>query len=377
MIYLDYASTSPVHPAVVDAMQPYWTEKFGNPSSIHTVGQDARRALDQARCTIADLLGASPDEIIFTSGATESSNWAIQGLLKSGDHFITSSIEHTSVLATAQRWQNIGEALTIIPTDHNGFISPEHVADAIQPKTRLISIQAANSEVGTIQDFEAIGMIAHENDVLFHADIVQLAHFRKWNLSQQPIDLATIAPHKFGAPKGIGILYIRKGLTIGSLFTGSNQGYNIRPGTNNVAFSVAASVAFQLAMENLDNYTDHCISRRDQLIAGITTAIPSPLIKLMGDHTQSVPNIATFALKHLKANELLMHLDMAGIAASSGSACAVGNPEPSHVLKAMQLDDQWIEGTLRFSVGSSNSEQDIDYLIKTLPHIIEKLHNGR
>lgn len=373
MIYLDYAATTPVHPAVVDAMRPYWTTHFGNPSSVHSIGQTARRALDQARRTIADLLGASPNEIIFTSGATESCNWAMQGVLRPGDHLLTSQVEHKAVLNTAAQWQTAGNEMTAVPADSDGLIAVDDVAAAIQPNTRLLSIQAANNEVGTIQPYEAIGTLAQERGILFHTDAVQLIQFRRWQLAQQPFDMMSIAPHKFGAPKGIGILYVREGVPLRPLLAGGSQERGLRPGTSNVGFAVAAAKAMTLAMTAQERYVAHCTALRDRLIAGVLEAVPAAHIQLTGHPTQRLPHIASFALKQLTGNDLLMHLDMAGIAASSGSACTVGNPEPSHVLTAMGLAADWVAGSVRFSVGGGSTGADVDAAVAKLATIVTTL----
>lgn len=368
MIYLDYAATTPVRPEVITAMMPYWTEHYGNPSSVHGIGQTARRGLDGARRQIAELLGAQPHEILFTSGATESCNLALRGTIRPGDHLITTPIEHKAVLDTAQV---LGGTFTAVSP--HGIVDADEIAAHITPSTHLISVQAANNEIGTIQPIEQIGTMARERGILFHTDAVQLVRFRKWRLDELLIDMMSIAPHKFGGVKGIGILYVRDGVELRPMWTGGGQERGVRPGTSNVAFAVGAAEALRLAMAEREQYAQHCATLRDKLIDGVLEQIPADVIQLTGHHTERLPHIASFALKNLKGNDLLMHLDLAGISASSGSACTVGNPEPSHVLEAIGLDSEWVEGSLRFSVGGETTSDDIDTVLKKLPRIITTL----
>lgn len=368
MIYLDYAATTPVRPEVIDAMMPYWTEHYGNPSSVHAIGQRARRGLDGARRQIAGLLGARPHEIIFTSGATESCNLALRGVMRPDDHLITTPIEHKAVLDTAKTLN-----ATFAAVSPHGIVDPNEIDAHITPSTRLISVQAANNEIGSIQPIEQIGAVAHERGILFHTDAVQMTRFREWRLDELPIDLMSIAPHKFGGVKGVGVLVVRDGVKLEPMLTGGGQERGVRPGTSNVAFAVGAAEALRLAMAEREQYAQHCIALRDKLIDGVLQSVPADIIQLTGHHTERLPHIASFALKHLKGNDLLMHLDLAGISASSGSACTVGNPEPSHVLEAIGLGSEWIDGSLRFSVGGETTSGDIDTILQKLPKIITTL----
>ncbi len=380
-IYLDHGASTPVAPQVIEAMIPFWTEQYGNPSSAHTHGRDASFALDEARRTIADLLHAQTKEIIFTGCGSESDNLAIRGVmwaareLGRGQHLITSCIEHEAVIETAvQLRDHFGFTVTILPVDSDGRVSPDDVRAAIRPDTALISIMAANNEIGTLQPILEIGSIAREHGVLFHTDAVQAAATTNWNLAEMPIDLLAMAPHKFYGPKGVGILYVREGVPLLSTLTGGGQEDGRRSGTANVAFAVGAATAFALAQADLATHVAHDTALRDQLIVGIMAAIPADDIILTGHPTTRLAHHASFALRHLNGNDLLIHLDMAGISASSGSACKTGNPKPSAILQAIGLGDEWSTGGLRFTVGRQNTIEDIAYCVQTLPAVVAQLH---
>lgn len=380
-IYLDHGASTPVAPQVIEAMIPFWTEQYGNPSSAHTHGRDASFALDEARRIIADLLHAQPKEIVFTGCGSESDNLAVRGVMWAaresgrGQHLITSCIEHEAVIETAlQLRDHFGFAVTILPVDGYGRVSPHDVRAAIRPDTALISIMAANNEIGTLQPILDIGSIAREHDVLFHTDAVQAAATTNWNLAEMPIDLLAMAPHKFYGPKGVGILYVREGVPLLPALTGGGQEDGRRAGTTNVAFAVGAATAFALAQADLATYKAHDTALRDRLIAGTMAAIPAGDIVLTGHPTARLAHHASFALRHLNGNDLLIHLDMAGISASSGSACKTGNPKPSAILQAIGLGDEWSTGGLRFTVGRQNTMEDVDYCVQTLPAIVAQLH---
>jgi cysteine desulfurase len=361
------------------AMLPYWTEMYGNPASAHDYGRQASSALDQSRRTIAKLMNAHPGEIIFTGCGSESDNMALRGVMfaaraqGTGSHLITCATEHGAVLETAvQLRDHFDFDVTILPVDKYGRVSVEDVAAAIRPDTALISIMAANNEIGTMQPFLQIGALAHQHNIIFHTDAVQAAATMRWDMADMPIDLMSIAPHKFYGPKGVGILYARRGLELVASLTGGGQEDGRRAGTVNVPFAVGAAKALALAMAELDERNDHYTTLRDRLIEGICAAFPDGCV-LTGHPTERLPHHASFAFQHGDGNNLLMHLDMAGIAASSGSACHTGNPEPAAILVAMGLDDAYTKGGVRFTVGQQTTMDDIEYVIDTLPSIIEKL----
>ena len=377
-IYLDHGATTPVDERVVQAMLPYWTETYGNPSSSHHFGRQAEYAVDSARRVIAGLLNARPDEIIFTGCGSESDNLAIRGVMWAaraggrGNHLITSAIEHKAVLETAkQLQQQSGFAVTVLPVDQYGRVDPQQVAEAIRPDTALISIMAANNEIGTLQPIEDIGNLAHSRGVLFHTDAIQAAAVNAWDMARLPIDLVSFAPHKFYGPKGVGFLYARKGVKLVAALTGGGQEDGRRAGTVNVPYAVGAAEAFRLAMEERGaNVTRYC-HLRDRLIDGILQ-IGDDCV-LTGHPEQRLPHNASFAFRGISGNDLLIHLDAAGIAASSGSACSTGNPKPSAILEAIGLGDEWTRGGLRLTVGQQNTDDDVDYVLETMPRIIATL----
>jgi cysteine desulfurase len=378
-IYLDHGATTPVQPQVIEAMLPYWTEMYGNPSSSHDYGRQAGSALDKSRRTIAELLQAHPDEITFTGCGSESDNMALRGVMVAarangtGNHLITSVIEHGAVLKTAEQlFDHFDFEVTYLPVDQFGQVNPVDVAMAIRPDTALISIMAANNEIGSLQPIMEIGQIAREHGIPFHTDAVQAVATMRWDMARMPIDLMSIAPHKFYGPKGVGILYVRRGLDLMASLTGGGQEDGRRSGTVNVPFAVGAAKAFELAMAELDACSSHYQRLRDRLIAALLAAFPDDCV-LTGHPTQRLPHNASFAFRHVDGNNLLMHLDMAGVAASSGSACKTGNPKPSAVLEAIGLDAAWTKGGLRLTVGKQNSLDDIEYVIAIMPGIIEKL----
>ena len=378
-IYLDHGASTPVQPKVLEAMLPYWTEMYGNPVSSHRYGRQAESALEQARRTIADLLYAQPDEIIFTGCGSESDNMALRGVMAAarancqGNHLITCAIEHEAILKTAEQLRdNYHFDLTILPVDQFGQVEPVQVAEAIRPDTALISIMAANNEIGSLQPIEAIGQIAREHGIPFHTDAIQAAAIMRWNMANMPIDLMSISPHKFYGPKGVGVLYVRRGVAMMASLTGGGQEDGRRSGTANVPFAVGTAHALALAMANLDKHNSHYQRLRDGLIDGLLRALPHDCV-LTGHPSERLPHNASFAFRHVEGNNLLMHLDMAGVAASSGSACKTGNPKPSAVLEAIGLDVAWTKGGLRLTVGQQNSLEDVEYVIKVMPGIIAKL----
>ena len=379
-IYLDHGASTPVHPDVVAAMLPLWTEAFGNASSAHHHGRDAAFALENARRDIAGLLQAQVNEFIFTGCGSESDNLAIRGVLgavrSQGQrcHLIISSIEHSAIIQTAVQLRGYDDVdLTILPVDGDGMVNPDDVQAAIQPHTRLISIMAANNEVGTLQPIEAIGTIAQAHGVLFHTDAVQSIATRRWHLSEMPIDLLSFAPHKFYGPKGVGVLYVREGVALMPSLTGGSQENGRRAGTENVAFAVGAAKALAIAQDTLPEAVAHYTSLREHLIEGMTAAFPETEVRLTGHRQQRLSHHASFAFNGLKGNDLLLHLDIAGISASSGSACKTGNPKPSVILEALGLGPAWTTGGLRLTVGRQNQIEDITYLLEKMPEIVAKV----
>jgi cysteine desulfurase len=384
-IYLDHGATTPVSAEVRAAMEPFWAETYGNPASQHTFGRLAMRAVVAARKRIADLLNAQPDEIIFTACGSESDNLALRGVMWAaraetaranggqGNHLITSTIEHGAVSATARQLQTVfGFDVTFVPVDSYGVVDLQALEAAIRPDTALISIMAANNEIGTVQPIERIGELARQHHIPFHTDAVQAIPTRHWDMSSLPIDLLTIAPHKFYGPKGIGILYVRQGTPLIASQTGGGHENGLRAGTVNTPLAVGAAEALHQAMEALETRTAHYERLRDRLIEGVLAALPEGCI-LTGHPTQRLPHNASFAFRYLNGNDLLIHLDLAGIAASSGSACSSGDPKPSAVLEALGLDESWTRGGLRLTVGRQNTLEEIEYTIATIADTVQML----
>ena len=378
-IYLDHGATTPLHPAVLAAMAPYWSEQYGNPSSHHRTGYLAARAVRAARETIADLLGADAEAVVFTGCGSESNNLALRGVMAAaraagrGNHLITSAIEHSAVLETARQLRDLyGFELSIVPVDENGCVRLDDVAAAIRPDTALISVMAANNEIGSLQPWAEIGALARARGILFHSDAVQLLAMRRWNLRDEPVDLLTIAPHKFYGPKGVGILIARPEIDLVPALTGGGHERGLRAGTLNVPLIAGAAEALRLAMAELDERRAHVLPLRDRLLAELPAALPGQCI-VTGHPTERLPHHASFAFRDVSGNDLLMHLDVAGIAASSGSACSSGDPKPSAVLQALGLGPEWATGGLRLTLGRQNTAADVDAVLRALPHIVHDL----
>lgn len=377
-IYMDHGATTPVDPRVLEAMMPFWTEAYGNPASMHHFGRQAERGLRQARRTIADLLHAEPQEIIFTGCGSESDNLALRGAMWSarraarGNHLITSAIEHKAVLETArQLQQQSGFDVTILPVDRMGQVDVQQVAEAIGPDTVLISIMAANNEIGSLQPIEEIAQLARERGILFHTDAIQAAAVTAWDMTSTPYDLVSFAPHKFYGPKGVGFLYARQNVELVAALTGGSQEEGRRAGTVNVPHAVGAAEAFRLAMAEREANVAHYQRLRDRLVEGILQIDDG--VVLTGHPSERLPHNASFAFRDLSGNDLLIHLDAAGIAASSGSACSTGNPKPSSVLLALGLEEAWTRGGLRLTVGRQNTDEDVDAVLEKLPQIVTTL----
>lgn len=374
-IYLDNAATTAVAPEVLEAMLPYFTEVYGNPSSIHATGRTAHKAVDQARRQVAAAIGAQPQEIYFTAGGSESDNWAIKGTAlaqqRKGNHIITSAIEHHAVLHTCAWLEKHGFEVTYLPVDEFGRVNPEDVEKAITDKTILISIMTANNEIGTIQPIREIGAIARAHKILFHTDAVQAVGAIPVNVDEMNVDMLSMSGHKFHGPKGIGALYIRKGVRIDTLIHGGAQERGLRAGTENLPGIVGIGRAIELATANLAENARRITALRDKLMDGILERIPDARIN--GHRTQRLPNNCNVSIRYIEGEAMLLRLDLAGIAASSGSACTSGSLDPSHVLLAIGLPHEIAHGSLRLTLGADTTEKDIDAVLDTLPGIVSDL----
>lgn len=377
LIYLDHAATTAVDQAVVAAMLPYFTGTFGNPSSVHAAGRAALIALDRARETVAAVLGADRKEIIFTAGGSESDNLAIKGVAQAqrdagkGCHIITSAIEHHAVLHAFDALATQGFAVTVLPVGPSGLVRPDDLQAALRSDTVLVSIMYANNEIGTIQPIATLGAICRAAGVPFHSDAVQAAGVLPLDVRTLNVDLLTLAAHKFYGPKGVGVLYARRGVALAPQINGGGQERRRRAGTENVAGIVGLAVALHAAEQRRASYNAHCAALRDRLVGQVLEHVP--LTYLNGDPTQRLPNNANIAFEYLEGESLLLLLDQQGIAASSGSACTSGALEASHVLTALGLPHERAIGSLRFTVGKDTTAADIDTVVATLPTLVERL----
>lgn len=378
-VYLDNSATTRVDPKVTDAMLPYFSEKYGNPNSLHKYGREARAAVDKARAQVASLISAEPTDIIFTGAGSEADNLAIKGAawaLKEkgkGKHIITSAIEHHAILDTVKWLGKTGFEYTILPVDDEGFVSPDDLEQAIRPDTILVTIMFANNEIGTIQPVKELGEICRRHGVMFHADGVQAAGHININVKKLPIDMMTMAAHKMYGPKGIGALYARRGIKLIPTLHGGGQEFGLRSGTENVAGIVGFGAAADLAARRLADGEDKRVSElRDYLIDGVLAKIPeSGLTGASGKNR--LPFHTSFTIKYIEGEGMLLLLDAAGIAASSGSACTSGTLEPSYVLLATGLDHATAHGSVRMTLGHETTKEDIDYVLEKFPPIVEKL----
>lgn len=374
-IYLDHAATTPVRNEVIEAMLPYFNEKFGNPSSIYSIGRDSKKAIEESREKVAKAIGAEPREVFFTGSGTEADNWAIKGVAyanrQKGKHIITTAIEHHAVLHTCQYLESDGFEVTYLPVDADGLVSAEQVRDAIRPDTILISIMFANNEIGTIQPITEIGRVAKEKGVYFHTDAVQAMGSIHINVSDMNIDLLSMSSHKFYGPKGAGALYVRKGVKLTSFIHGGAQERGRRASTENVPAIVGLATALELAVENMEQYNKKLVALRDRTIKEIEQKIP--FVKLNGHREKRLPGNVNFSFEFIEGESLLLMLDMKGIAASSGSACTSGSLDPSHVLLAIGLPHETAHGSLRLTFGEENTDADVDYLMEVLPAIVTRL----
>ena len=376
-VYADNAATTKLSPAVLEAMMPYLTEEYGNPSSLYRFGNHAKRAIEQARKEVADVLGAEPFEIIFTGGGTEADNWVkeiMRSLKARGkNHFITSAVEHHALLHSAQRLQKEGFEVTFIPVDREGQIDPEQVRAAIRPETGLVSIMFANNEIGTIYPIKEIGAICRQAGVLFHTDAVQAAGHLPINVKEMNIDLLSLSAHKFHGPKGVGAFYCRRGIPLPSLIDGGAQERGKRAGTENVAGIVGLGAALRLANEEMSEASARVSAMRDRLIDGILQTVP--MCRLNGPRHNRLPGNCNISFLGIEGESLLLRLDLAGIAASSGSACASSSLDPSHVLLAIGLPHEVAHGSVRLSLSDYNTEEDVDYILEKLPEIVSTLRS--
>ena len=379
-IYLDHAATTAVDPRVVEAMLPYFNPRYGNASSIYGLGQEATEAIDEARRTVADILGCQPKEVIFTSCGTESDNLALRGVgwarrnLGKGNHIITSSIEHHAVSHTCEQLEkHFGFEVTYLPVDKYGMVDPDDVGRAIKDDTVLISIIYANNEVGAIEPIAEIGQVARQMGVPFHTDAVQAGGVLNLDVDELNVDLLSLSAHKFYGPKGVGVLYARKGVPLLPTQTGGGHEGNRRAGTENVPYIVGLATALKIAYEELETNNERIAALRDRLIEGVLDSIVE--VELTGHPTNRLPNSASFVFKYIEGEAMLLNLDLAGISASSGSACSSASLEASHVLLAMGIPPEVAHGSLRLTLGRENTEEDVDYVLDILPGIVQKLRD--
>ncbi len=375
-IYLDHAATTALDPRVLDVMLPYFMAEYGNASSIYTLGRHAMQAIDRAREGVAEIIHCRPTEIAFVGCGSESDNLAIKGMAfaaqKKGNHLITSSIEHHAVLHTCQYLERFGFKTTYLPVDAYGCVNPDDVARAITDQTVLVSVMYANNEVGTIEPIAEIGRICRARKVPFHVDAVQAGGALPIDVAALNVDLLSLSAHKFYGPKGMGILYVRQGMRILPQLQGGSQERGRRAGTENVAGIVGTAEALRLAYEELPAMTPRLQALRDRLIAGV---LAIPRSRLTGHPTERLSNNASFCFEGVEGESILLNLDLLGIAASSGSACTSGSVEPSHVLVAMGLPPEWSHGSLRLTLGRSNTDADVEQVLSVLPGVIEKLRS--
>ncbi len=375
-IYLDHAATTAVDPRVVEAMLPYFASVYGNPSSPYRFAERARKALEQARAKVADILGARPSEIVFTSCGTESDNLALRGVALAnrgrGKHLITTPIEHHAVLHTCEQLaREFGFRVTYVPVDSFGMVDPDAIGRAITPETVLISVMFANNEVGTIEPIAEIGRIARARGIPFHTDAVQAGSSLNLHVDELNVDLMALSGHKFYAPKGVGVLYVREGTRLLPTQTGGGQERHLRAGTENVPYIVSLAKALEMAYDDLDSEVPRLTALRDRLIEGVLERIPDAY--LTGHPVQRLPNSASFVFAGIEGESILLQLDLAGVAASSGSACTSGSEGPSHVLTALGLEASLARGSLRLTLGRENTAADVDYVLEALPGIVHKL----
>jgi cysteine desulfurase len=374
-VYMDYAATTPVRPEVLEAMAPYFSERFGNPSSLYALAREAKEAVEEARGRAAAAIGADPGEVFFTAGGTEADNWAIKGtaLRGKGDHIVTSAIEHHAVIHPCRALEKQGYRVTYLPVDEFGRVDPADAEDAIADETILVSVMAANNEIGTIQPIRAIADIAHDHGVPFHTDAVQAIGAYPVDVDDMGADLLALSAHKFGGPKGAGALYIRRGTRVGTFMDGGAQERGRRAGTENVPGIVGLGRAIEVATADIEGHSRRLVAMRDRLIRGILDDIPDT--RLNGHPVERLANNVSVAFRYVEGESILLLLDALGIAASTGSACTSASLEPSHVLTACGLPHEEAHGSLRLTLGSRNTEEDVDYVLSVLPGVIGRLRD--
>ena len=377
-VYLDHNATTPVHPAVVEAMTKALREDFGNPSSVHHFGQRAKAAMDEARSAVAALIGAEPSEVVFTSGGTESDNFAIRGAAEALDatrrrHLIATTIEHEAVLNTLKALARRGRPTTLLRVDGTGIVAPDALKEALTDDTAVVSVMHANNEIGTIQPILELARLAHDRGALFHTDAVQTAGKVTVDVRKLDVDLLSISAHKFYGPKGVGALWIRRGLRLLPVLTGGKHERSRRAGTENVTGIVGMGVAATLAAAKIDEEARRVSALRDRLEEGVLRAVPGTTVN--GVRSPRVPNTTNISFDRIEAESLLIALDLEGVAVSTGSACSSGTLEPSHVLKAMGFPPHRTQNSIRFSLGAANTEADVDRVVGILPGIVDKLRS--
>lgn len=376
-VYADHAATTAVTDTALAAMLPHFTRDYGNPSSLYRFAQEGKTHLEEARAQVAACLNAKPEEVYFTSGGTEADNWALRGVAelmalkgKKTGHIITTAIEHHAILHTAQWLEKQGYEVTYLPVDGDGLVDPANLEQAIRPDTILISVMAANNEIGTIQPIAEIGAIARAHKVLFHTDAVQAVGHIPVDVEAWNVDLLSLSGHKFGGPKGIGALYMRKPLRLPALIQGGGQEKGRRSGTENVPGAVGMAAALKEAVDHLAQESARLSALRDKLIAGLSKL---PYTRLTGHPVKRLPGTASFVFEGVEGEALLLHLDAKGICASSGSACSSASLDPSHVLLSIGLPHAIAHGSLRLSLGAENTEEDVDYILKEVPAVVAYL----
>lgn len=374
-IYFDHAATTPVDPRVLEKMLPYFTDNFGNPNSQHAFGRRAVTAVDEARDTVAKCIGAKPSEIYFTSGGTESDNWAMRGaahaLANRGKHLIISAVEHPAMLSAAKELQREGFEVTLAPVDGYGTVDLAKLEEAIRPDTVFIGVMAANNEVGTLQPVKEIAALAKARGIAFFTDAVQAAGTMKLDVKELGADMLSLSGHKFYGPKGVGVLYVRSGLKLARLVAGGHQERGMRGGTTNVPGIVGLAEALRLSQEHLHENAAYVAGLRDRFVARVQREIP--FVKYNGHPENRLPGNANFSFRYIEGESLLFSLDLAGIAVSSGSACSSGSLEPSHVLLAMGVPEGLAHGSIRFSFGRENTAGEVDYAVDRLKEIVVRL----
>lgn len=376
IVYMDHAATTYAAPEVVEAMLPYFSEKFGNPSSVYGIGQENKAAVEEARAKVAAAINAEPNEIYFTAGGTESDNWVLKGVafanIRKGKHIITTAVEHHAILHAAEWLQSQGFEVTYLPVDQYGMVSPADVEKAIRPDTILISVMYANNEVGTIQPIAEIGAIARAHGIYFHTDAVQAVGHVPIDVKAEHIDMLSLSGHKFYGPKGIGVLYIRRGVRIQNLLHGGAQESRHRAGTENVAGIVGLGAAIERSVAAMPEESARLTAMRDHMIREL---LKIPASHLNGHPTQRLPNNVNITFEYIEGEGILLLLNMFGICASTGSACNSASLEPSHVLTAMGVPHEIAHGSVRLTLGERNTEEDVSYVLEKLPEVVRKLRS--